>query len=370
MDVDSVVVGAGVVGLAIARALTQAGRDVVVVERERAAGTATSSRNSGVIHAGIYYAAGSLKATLCVAGKALLYDYCAERGVAHRRCGKLIVATTAAEARGLREFWASAAANGVGDLRWLSPGEAAELEPQLRCVAALLSPSTGIVDVHGLMSALQADVEAGGGQVVLNTTFTGAQPVAGGFALTLADPREVAVTCRVLVNSAGLEAPAVARRIAVLADRHIPPAHFARGHYYALGGTPPFSRLVYPMPEGGGLGIHATLDLAGRVRFGPDVEWVDGVDYRFEADRRQDFAAAIRRYYPALDATRLTADYTGIRPKIYGPGEPGRDFRIDGAEHHGIPGLVNLFGIESPGLTASLAIGEAVSRLTAVGPAP
>ena len=322
MDVDSVVVGAGVVGLAIARALAQAGRDVVVVERECAVGTATSSRNSGVIHAGIYYAAGSLKATLCVAGKALLYDYCASRGVAHRRCGKLIVATTAAEARGLREFWTRAAANGVGDLKWLSPGEVAELEPQVRCVAALLSPSTGMVDVHELMSALQADLEAAGGRVVLNTALARAQPVAGGFALTLAEPGEAAVTCRVLVNSAGLEAPAVARRIAGLDDRHIAPAHFARGHYYSLGGAPPFHRLVYPMPEGGGLGIHATLDLAGRVRFGPDVEWVDRVDYRFGSDRSRDFGIAIRRYYPALDATRLTADYTGIRPRSTDPARP------------------------------------------------
>ena len=367
MDVDTVVVGAGVVGLAIARTLAQAGHEVMVVERERAAGTATSSRNSGVIHAGIYYAAGSLKATLCVAGKALLYDYCARRGVAYRRCGKLIVATTDAETGVLRHYQQCAAANGVDDLLWLAPDEVAELEPQVRCVAALLSPSTGIVDVHELMSALQADLEAAGGDVVLNTALTRAEPIAGGFALTLGDPGEAAVRCRVLVNSAGLEAPAVARRIAGLADRHIPPAYLARGHYYSLGGMPPFRRLVYPLPAGGGLGIHATLDLAGRVRFGPDVEWVERVDYRFGPDRSHEFATAIRRYYPALDAARLTADYTGIRPKIYGPGEAARDFRIDGAALHGIPGLVNLFGIESPGLTASLAIATAVSRSVAAG---
>ena len=369
MDVDTVVIGAGVVGLAIARVLAQRGRDVMVLEQESAIGTATSSRNSGVIHAGIYYASNSLKARLCVEGKALLYDYCVKRGVPHERCGKLIVATTDAEARALRGYQETAAANGAGELHWLSARDVAQLEPEVHCVAALHSLSTGIVDTHELMLALRADIEAAGGHVVLNTELMHAAVVPGGFSLTLAEVAEVAevagaqVTCQSLVNSAGLEAPAVARRIAGLGAQHIPPAHFARGHYYALGGAPPFRRLVYPIPEGGGLGIHATLDLSGRVRFGPDVEWIDRVDYRFAADRTRDFAAAIRRYYPALDATRLTPDYTGIRPKIYGPRDAPSDFRIDGPDRHGITGLVNLFGIESPGLTASLAIGDAVAGL-------
>jgi L-2-hydroxyglutarate oxidase LhgO len=363
LDAHTVVVGAGVVGLAIARAIARAGCDVMVLERESAIGVATSSHNSGVIHAGIYYPADSRKARLCVQGKALLYDYCAMRGVPHRRCGKLIVATTDAEVHALRHYQENAVSNGAGELRWLTPRDVAELEPQVRCVAALHSLSTGIVDVHELMLALQADIEACGGQVVLNTALVHAEVISDGFSLTLADPSEMRVTCRALVNSAGLEAPAVAAQIAGLDAQHVALARYARGHYYALGGASPFRRLVYPIPEGGGLGIHATLDLSGRVRFGPDVEWIDRVDYRFGSDRSQNFAAAIRRYYPALDATRLMADYTGIRPKIYGPGEPPSDFRIDGPDRHGIRGLVNLFGIESPGLTASLAIAAAVSSL-------
>jgi L-2-hydroxyglutarate oxidase LhgO len=365
LDAHTVVVGAGVVGLAIGRELARTGRDVVVIEREGAVGTATSSRNSCVIHAGIYYPVNSLKARLCVRGKALLYDYCEERGVPYDRCGKLLVATTEAEVRELQFYRQNAASNGAGELRWLDSGDVAELEPEVRCIAALHSTTSGIVDVHELMLALHADIEASGGQVVLNTTLLRGETIAGGFALTLACPREVRMTCRSLVNAAGLEAPAVAARTVGLDAAHIARAWYARGHYYALGGTPPFRRLVYPMPEGGGLGIHATLDLAGRVRFGPDVEWIDGVDYRFGADRSEDFAAAIRRYYPALDRERLTADYTGIRPKIYGPGEPASDFRIDSADRHGIPGLINLFGIESPGLTAALAIGNLVASLLA-----
>ncbi len=361
MDTDTVVIGAGVVGLAVARALSAGGRDAIVIERERAAGTATSSRNSGVIHAGIYYPAGSSKARWCVRGRALLYAYCGARAVPHARCGKLIVATTDAEVETLRRYERSAALNGVTDLGWLSAGEVAALEPEVRCVGALHSPSTGIVDVHALMLALTGDIESAGGQVVLNTEFIRAEAIEGGFRLTLADPDESQLTCRTLVNSAGLEAPAVAARIAGLDLRQLPTARYARGHYYSLGGPAPFRRLVYPIPEGGGLGIHATLDLAGRIRFGPDVEWIDGVDYRFGSDRSTAFAAAIRRYYPNLDERRLAPDYTGIRPKIYGPDEVPGDFRVDGPERHGVRGLVNLFGIESPGLTSSLAIAEAVA---------
>jgi len=351
------------VGLAVARALARAGRDVIVVEREAAIGTATSSRNSGVIHAGIYYPPGSLKARLCVRGKALLEAYCMERGIRHARCGKIIVATRDAQTAALRHLQATAVANGVSDLRWLSSRDVFELEPLVRCVAALESPSTGIVDVHELVAALSTDFEASGGQVVLKTRFEHAVPITGGFALRLSDPSVVRLTCRELVNAAGLDASATAEQILVPGSLAIPRTRFARGHYYALGGAPPFRRLVYPMPEGGGLGIHATLDAAGRMRFGPDVEWVDSVDYRFGSDRAEAFATAIERYYPALDRARLTPDYTGIRPKIYGPNDPPSDFRIDGPERHGVAGLVNLFGIESPGLTACLAIGEEVAGL-------
>jgi L-2-hydroxyglutarate oxidase LhgO len=365
LDADTVVVGAGVVGLAIARALARTGRDVMVVEREAAIGTATSSRNSCVIHAGIYYPLNSLKARLCVRGKSLLYDYCSTRGVPYKRCGKLVVATTDAEVDALRGYQQNAASNGAGELHWLTSSDVAKLEPEVRCVAALHSLSTGIIDVHQLMLALQADIETTGGLIVLNTALVRAEVRSGGFLLTLADPTEVRVSCRALVNSAGLEAPAVAARIVGLESRHIALPRYARGHYYSLAGVPPFRRLVYPMPVGGGLGIHATLDLAGRVRFGPDVEWIDRIDYRFGADRSQDFAASIRRYYPALDASRLAADYTGIRPKIYGPDDPPSDFRIEGPDRHGIRGLVNLFGIESPGLTSSLAIGDSVLPLLA-----
>ena len=365
LDTHTVVVGAGVVGLAIARELARGGRDVIVLERATAIGLATSSRNSGVIHAGIYDSAASLKTRLCVRGKALLYEFCAARGVPHARCGKLIVATTDSEEQKLRIHEQSAARNGAGGLRWLGAGEVKALEPELRCVAALHSESSGIVDVHGLMLALHAELESAGGQVVLNTAMVGAEPDRDGFRVTVAEPPGTRITCRELVNSAGLYAPAIAARIASLGAEHIPRALFARGHYYSLGGPAPFRRLVYPIPEGGGLGIHATLDLSGRVRFGPDVEWIHEVDYRFGADRRAAFATAIRRYYPSLDAARLAEDYTGIRPKIYGPHEPPADFRIDGPARHGIAGLINLFGIESPGLTSALAIGETVSALLA-----
>jgi L-2-hydroxyglutarate oxidase LhgO len=365
VDTHTVVVGAGVVGLAIARALAHTGREVIVVEREAAIGVATSSRNSGVIHAGIYYPSGSLKASLCVRGKVLLYDFCASRGVPHARCGKLIVATTDSEARILRRYEQSARLNQAGELRCLTAAEVTELEPEVRCVAALHSPGTGIVDVHELMLGLQGEIESLGGQVVLNTVMVQAEVAGSGFCIRFADPGETRITCCELVNSAGLDAPSVAARIIGLDAQDIPQARFARGHYYVLSGPAPFRRLVYPIPEGGGLGIHATLDLAGRVRFGPDVEWIDQIDYRFGSDRCNQFAAAIRRYYPSLDTARLSEDYTGIRPKIYGPDEEPADFRIDGPGRHGIKGLVNLFGIESPGLTSALAIGDAVAALLA-----
>ena len=369
VEADTVVIGAGVVGLAIARRLAKEGRDVVVVERERAIGTATSSRNSGVIHAGIYYPSGSNKARLCVRGNALLYEYCATRGVPHTQCGKLVVATSMSEIPTLRQYEQLAATNGVEQLAWLNCDDVANLEPQVRCVAALHSPSTGIVDVHDLMLALRAEIESHGGQIVVNTNFVRAEAVSAGFVVTLATPAEIRLTCRELVNSAGLDAPAVAANILAMGTQDIPRAYYVRGHYYAFGGKSPFRRLVYPMPEDGGLGIHMTMDMSGRVRFGPDIEWIDGVDYRFTADRTKEFTAAIRRYYPRLDDARLTPDFTGIRPRIYGPGQPAADFRIDGPDRHGISGLVNLFGIESPGLTSSLAIGDAVTAMLIGRPA-
>jgi L-2-hydroxyglutarate oxidase LhgO len=362
MNAQTVVVGAGVVGLAAARALTAAGRDVVVLERAASLGTGTSSRNSGVIHAGIYYRPSSLKAQLCIRGKALLYEYCARRGITHRRCGKLIVAATEAETPALLEYRAWARESGAGALERLSAAQVAALEPEVQCVEALHSPSTGIVDVHELMSAYAGDIESGGGQIVYRSTLHRAQAGAGGFRLSIDDGRESELRCRELVIAAGLHAPAVAARIAGLDPGMIPAARFARGRYYALSGAVPFTRLIYPIGDTHSLGIHATLDLAGRVRFGPDIEWIEDIDYRFGADRRADFADAIHRYYPALDPARLAPDYTGIRPKISGPHEPAADFRIDGPSVHGVEGLVNLFGIESPGLTASLAIGEAVVR--------
>ena len=362
MDVQTVVVGAGVVGLAAARALTAAGRDVVVLESAACAGTATSSRNSGVIHAGIYYRPSSLKAQLCVRGKELLYEYCARRGVAHRRCGKLIVAVTEAETPVLLDYRARARESGAGALEPLSGAQVAALEPDVQCVEALHSPSSGIVDVHDLMSAYAEDIESGGGHIVYRSALGVAQAVADGFHLSIDDGRNTRVRCRELVIAAGLLAPAVAGRIAGLDPGSVPAARFARGRYYSLSGAAPFKRLVYPIADAHSLGIHATLDLAGRVRFGPDLEWIEDIDYRFGADRRAEFADAIRRYYPAIDPARLMPDYTGIRPKISGPQEPAADFRIDGPSVHGLEGLVNLFGIESPGLTASLAIGEAVVR--------
>jgi L-2-hydroxyglutarate oxidase LhgO len=356
-SVGSIVVGAGVVGLATARALALAGREVLVLDAGPVIGSETSSRNSEVIHAGIYYPTGSLKARLCVAGRERLYRFCAERGIRHRRTGKLIVATDQSEVHALEKYKAQATANGVDDLAWLTAGQVLGLEPEVRCVRALLSPSTGIIDSHEYMLALQADVEAGGGAVVLGTRVTGVRRAGGSFEVEVEGAP--AVRCAQLVNSAGLHACALARAIEGLAPAHVPPAHYAIGHYFTLQGKSPFSRLVYPVAEKAGLGIHVTLDLAGAARFGPDVKWIDGIDYAFDESRRAGFATAIRRYWPGLDEARLQPAYTGIRPKISGPGEPAADFVVQGPAVHGVDGLVNLFGIESPGLTASLAIGDA-----------
>jgi L-2-hydroxyglutarate oxidase LhgO len=359
--VDCAVIGAGVVGLAVARELALAGREVIVLERAEAIGTECSSRNSEVIHAGIYYPPGSLKARLCVEGRRLLYRYCAERGIPHARLGKLLVAVTAAEIPALEAYARSATANGVDDLAWLDADAAAELEPAVRCVAALHSPSTGIVDSHALMLALEGDAANAGAVTVFRSTVERGAAGDDGIDLRVGGAEAMAIRCAAVVNCAGLAAPAVARAIAGVPADRVPRAYFAKGHYFTLAGRSPFRRLIYPVPEAGGLGVHVTLDLAGQARFGPDVSWIDAVDYGFDASRAERFYAAIRRYYPGLADGALAPGYTGVRPKIAGPGEPPADFAIQGPQEHGVAGLVNLFGIESPGLTASLAIAREVA---------
>jgi L-2-hydroxyglutarate oxidase LhgO len=368
-EVDAVVVGAGVVGLACARALAMAGREVVVLEQQSAWGTATSARHSEVIHAGLYYPPGSWKARLCVRGRQLLYAFCADHGVAHRRCGKLVVACSDDELPLLQALRARAEANGVDDLQWLTSDQARALEPALACHGALLSPSTGIVDSHGLMLALLGVAEAHGAMLALRSPLRAAQVVAGGFVLEVGGATPIRLRAARLVNAAGLQACAVARAIDGLAAAHVPTPHYAQGAYFTLAGHAPFSRLIYPVPgESGHLGVHLTLDLAGQARFGPSLRWVDTVDYRVDPADGAHFAQAVRRYWPGLaerPADALQPGYAGVRPKISGPGEPTADFRLDGPAVHGIPGLVNLFGIESPGLTAALAIAEVVESLLA-----
>ncbi|MGN2391739.1 NAD(P)/FAD-dependent oxidoreductase [Pelomicrobium sp. G1] len=365
-SIDCAVIGAGVVGLAVARALALAGREVVVLEAAGAVGTQTSSRNSEVIHAGIYYPSGSLKARLCVEGRERLYRFCAERGVPHRRLGKLIVATRDSEVETLERYRANALANGVQDLEWLDVRGVARLEPAVRCVAALHSPSTGILDSHAYMQALQGEAEHHGAVIALRNPVRSGRVLPSGIGLEVESGGEaVTLTCRAVVNCAGLTAPRVARSIEGMPLERVPRECYAKGHYFVLKGRSPFDRLIYPVPEPGGLGVHVTLDLGGQARFGPDVEWVDAIDYGFDASRARRFFEAIRRYYPALPEDALLPGYTGIRPKIAGPGEPAADFLIQGPETHGVPGLVHLFGIESPGLTASLAIAERVAAAIA-----
>ena len=352
-------VGAGLVGLAVARALALAGREVVILEAEDAVGTHTSSRNSEVIHAGIYYPQGSLKARACVAGRERLYAYCAARGVPHRRCGKLIVATDGAQEGELEALRRKAHANGVTDVAHVSVAEARTMEPELACVAALHSPSTGIIDSHALMLAYLGDAENAGAVLALKSPLERAVARPGGIELHVAGAEPLLAGA--LVNCAGLTAPEVARRIegypAALAPRQL----YAKGNYYSLARRAPFSRLVYPVPEPGGLGVHVTLDLGGRARFGPDVEWVEAVDYRVDPARAARFYSAIRRYWPGLPDGALEPGYAGIRPKISAQGEPAADFVLQGPRAHGVAGLVNLFGIESPGLTASLALADHVA---------
>ena len=361
--VDALVVGGGAVGLAVGRALARSGRETIVAEAEGAIGQGVSSRNSEVIHAGLYYPPGSLKAQLCVRGKELLYALCASHGVPHRNCGKLVVANSDAEAASLRGLADRAGANGV-PVEWLTAAQAIALEPALRCTAALSSPSTGIVDSHGFMLALQGDLEAAGGMVALGSRVASARlGQGGGHVVRMEDGTEL--ECDVLVNSASLHAPALARRFDGLDPRFIPREHFAKGNYYSLAGKAPFTRLIYPAPADAWLGVHLTLDLGGQAKFGPDLEWLDveapeAIDYAVDPARAEGFYAEVRRYWPGLPDGVLAASYSGVRPKIHARGEKAPDFRIDGPQLHGVGGLVNLFGIESPGLTSSLAIGEYV----------
>ena len=357
--VDSVVIGAGVVGLAVARALALRGREVVILEAEDAFGTHTSSRNSEVIHAGIYYPKDSLKARSCVAGKALLYEYCVAHGVPHKRCGKLIVAADETQLGELRRIQAHAHANGVTDVVWFTQAQALALEPELRCVAALYSPSTGIIDSHALMLAYLGDAEDHGAMLALKSPLLGGEITDDGIVLHAA---EMTVRASVVVNSAGLRAPSVAKSMEGYRAELVPKELYAKGNYYTLTRRSPFARLVYPIPEPGGLGVHVTLDLAGQARFGPDVEWIDRIGYDVDLRRAERFYAAIRRYWPGLPDGSLAPGYAGIRPKTAGPGEPAPDFAIQGPRQHGVPGLVHLFGIESPGLTASLALADMVVR--------
>jgi L-2-hydroxyglutarate oxidase LhgO len=364
-QVDAVVMGAGVVGLAVARSLALAGHEVMVLESENAIGTGTSARNSEVIHAGIYYPAGSLKARLCVQGKQLLYTYCAERGVAHRQLGKLIVATSPEQVQALEGILRKAAANGVHDLQKLSAAEAIALEPALACEAALLSPSSGIVDSHGFMLALQGDMENAGGLLALLSPVQhiGLRQGTASHPMRVQTQDGTELACRVLVNAAGLSAVPMARAMAGLNPDLLPQAHYAKGNYFTLAGKAPFSRLIYPVPEAAGLGVHLTLDLGGQAKFGPDVQWVsDPADLQVDPSRGDAFYAEVRKYWPGLADGALLPGYAGIRPKINAPTEAAADFLIQGPAEHGVPGLVNLLGIESPGLTSSLAIAQEVGR--------
>lgn len=356
----AVVIGAGVVGLACARALARRGIETVILEANAAIGMETSSRNSEVIHAGLYYPAGSLKAKLCVEGNRLLHDFCATHNVAHRRCGKLIVATAPEQEEKLAALESQSAQNGVTDLQPLSAAQVATLEPQLSATSALLSPSTGIIDSHGLMLALQGDAEAHGASLALKSPLLRGEARGSGFLLEVGGEEPMQLVAGIVINSAGLHAAKVAATLAGLAARHVPALHYARGNYYALAGRAPFAHLVYPLPEPGGLGVHLTLDLGGQARFGPDVEWVDAIDYTVDPRRADAFYAEVRRYWPALPDGALQPAYSGIRPKLTGPDEPAADFLVQTEAMHGVPGLINLFGIESPGLTASLALAEHV----------
>ena len=359
--VEVIVIGAGAVGLAAARRLARAGREVIVLEAAEAIGTGISSRNSEVIHAGIYYPQGGLKARLCVAGKAALYEFCRTRNVPYARGGKLIVATSENECAALSEIEAQAARNGVHDLTRLDGAQARALEPALRCRGALLSPSTGIVDSHGYMLALLGEIEAAGGMLALNSPVRGGRVGNGGMVVEVGGAAPLKLGCRILVNAAGLGAQGFARGLQGLAEDTIPPLYYAKGNYFTLKGASPFSRLIYPLPERDALGVHVVLDLSGRTKFGPDIEWVEKPDYNVPADRARSFYESVRRYWPALPDGALEPGYAGVRPKLTPAGAGITDFVIQGPETHAIAGLVNLYGIDSPGLTSSLAIADEIA---------
>ncbi len=369
--VDCLVVGAGLVGLAVARALAQAGREVLIAESQPRFGTGVSSRNSEVIHAGLYYRAGSLKARACVQGKALLYALCRQRDIAHKRCGKLLVAATVQELPKLKALQAQAVANGVRDTELLSTHEARELEPALHCAGALWSPSSGIVDSHALMTVLLADAQAAGALLGVRTRVAHAHAASDGWVVTLRAPQQATVHARWLINCAGLHGTALAARMQGYPAACLPRLHLAKGHYFSLAARSPFSHLIYPVPEDGGLGVHLTLGLDGQARFGPDVQWLDtasadGIDYAVDAARASAFRAAITRYWPGLSdlpSDALMPAYSGVRPKLSGPGQAAADFCIQSPGEHGCAGLVHMFGIESPGLTACLALGDQVAAL-------
>jgi L-2-hydroxyglutarate oxidase LhgO len=362
--VQCIVVGAGVVGLSVARALAGRGREVVVLESETHIGTGVSSRNSGVIHAGIYYEKESLKARFCVQGKHALYRFCEEHGVSHARTGKLIVATDVTQLPALEKLRERARSNGVDDLEYLTPDQTRELEPVVRCAGALLSPSTGIVDAHEYMLALQGEAEKGGAVVALGTPCVHVSVRGDGLRVETGGVDAMTLDCDSVVNCAGLGAQAVAGNIDGLAAETIPPLYPAKGNYFQLNRPSPFRRLIYPMPDAAWLGVHVGLDLAGRCKFGPDMHWLEDLDYDVDESQAQAFYASIRRYWPELPDGALQPDYTGIRPKIYAKGEAARDFYIQGPDEHGVPGLVNLYGIESPGLTSAIVIGEYIAAST------
>lgn len=364
---EILVIGAGVVGLACARTLAHRGHSVIVAEREGGIGTGVSSRNSEVIHAGLYYSTGSLRARHCVEGRRMLYAYCAEHGVPHRACGKLVVATNDLERDKIEGIHQQGLANGVRGLALIEGAVARAMEPNLACRAALLSETTGIVDSHALMLALQGDLEDAGGVVALNSAIERLTPTRLGWDVRYGGEEPGALTVDAVVNAAGLGAQAVARSVEGYPETRVPRLVYAKGNYFGCTGKPAFSRLIYPAPVDGGLGTHLTLDLAGQMRFGPDVEWVDREDYRVDPARGEGFYASIRRYWPGLPDGALVPDYSGIRPKLTGRGEAAADFLIDGPAEHGLPGLVQLFGIESPGLTSAMSIAEDVAgRLLAV----
>jgi L-2-hydroxyglutarate oxidase LhgO len=370
-EVDCIVAGAGVIGLAIARRLAQAGREVIVLEAAEGIGTVTSARNSEVIHAGIYYKPGSLRARLCRPGRDALYAYCRDHGVPHRRCGKLIVAADAAETKALAQVEAMARQNGVDDLVLLSGEEARAMEPGLACVAALHSPSTGIIDSHSYMLALRGDAEAAGAALAFHAPLASGRVEGDRIAIEVGGAEPMTLACRLLINCAGLNAPKLARSIADMPADKVPKAYFAKGSYFSCSARAPFSRLIYPAPgHSNHLGIHLTLDLAGQPRFGPDLEWLpieetDEIDYTVDPRRGERFYEAIRRYWPALPDGALVPAYSGVRPKIVPPETAAQDWVFQGPREHGVAGLINLFGIESPGLTSSLAIADHVGDLVA-----